>query len=128
MLVRCIRSWCASILLAARARETPLAQTWRADHLIFRVTSRHGRLPRSAGKRQAGCLRSQPVVAVIKQPQRATIPAPFIATIRPKPDVEFLQSFIEEKSSRICTQRIHAKLFLCPQALYVVSNMNNLIL
>jgi transposase-like protein len=28
------------------------------DHLIFRVTSRHGRLPRSAGKRQAKCLRS----------------------------------------------------------------------
>ena len=50
-------------------------------HLIFRVTFRHGQLPRSAGKRQAGCLRSQPVIAVIKQPKRATIPAPFIAAI-----------------------------------------------
>ena len=31
----------ASILLAAQARETPLAQAWRAIHLIFRVSSGH---------------------------------------------------------------------------------------
>ena len=84
------RTGSASILLAARARETPLAQAWRADHLIFRVTSRHSRLPRSAGKRQAGCLRSQPVIAVIEQQQGATIPRLFITTVGAEPVVIIL--------------------------------------